>query len=43
MIFDAFFMRVNEGINRFVGQVVIENGSQSFDNQNKQSGGTMYE
>ena len=42
MIFDAFFMRVNEGINRFVGQVSVENGLQSFDNQNKQ-GGTMYE
>jgi hypothetical protein len=42
MIFDAFFMRVNEGIYGFVRQVVIENGLQSFDNQNKQ-GGTMYE
>ena len=42
MIFDAFFVRLNEGINRFVRQVSIENGLQSFDNQNKQ-GGTIYE
>ena len=41
MIFDAFFIRVNEGINRFVGQVSVENGSTIIHDYNKQLGGTM--